>query len=74
MLEPVARRPQRKDSAPGFSFLELHQRTPGLPAAERMATFFELPSVLQRQAWDDLAERMDHVTALDWRDWIGDDR
>jgi hypothetical protein len=44
---------------PAFTFAELHARTPGLDGPTRMAVFYALPPVLQRQAWEDLRERMD---------------
>ena len=39
-----------------FTFHEMVARTPTLTAAEQLRTFSALPQVLQRQAWDDLAE------------------
>ncbi len=56
-----------------FTFRELHARTPGLTAAKRTAVFRHLPEILQRQAWDDLYRWADHRSALDFRDWCGDD-
>jgi hypothetical protein len=57
-----------------FTFATFRERTPGLSGSDRMAVFYSLPEALQRSCWDDLSERADHRSALDCRDWCGDDR
>ncbi len=52
-----------------FTFEELHARTSGMAGALRAEVFYSLPAVLQRDAWDSLAEWADHRSALDFSDW-----
>ena len=54
-----------------FTFDELHARTPGLDGPTRMAVFYALPPLLQRQAWEDLRERMDWRAQRDHEE-VGD--
>jgi hypothetical protein len=68
-----------RDEAPGvlgvtvetrpFTFAELHARASGLDGPTRMAVFYALPAVLQRQAWDDLRERMDWCVQREFEEW-----
>jgi hypothetical protein len=57
-----------------FTFAALHERTSGLDGPTRMHAFYALPEALQRQAWSELAERMDRRSARDFEIWCRDGR
>jgi hypothetical protein len=57
-----------------FTFAELHRRTAGVDGPRRAAIFRELPEEMQAEAYSNLREHFDDVSARDFEETCGDNR